>query len=439
MMHKQRHTLRDQHGQAALVVTLGTIFLFSLLGLVVDTGYGYYLKQLAQAAADSATIAGAVMAQNQGGSCSDSVLCQSSSVCAANPTNPPATDFDSACLYAKANGFSTTGNQQVVLSGGTDHPPANPGVNASYWISATATASTPLTFLQMLGVNVASVSAEATSALVPSAAAGGCIWVLDKASNSAFNEGGSGHVQANCGIFVNSTGYAALNVQGSATLKISALNVVGGAVLSNNSTVSPTPVTGATPVQDPFASVPSPTFSGCDYMYTQPHGTVTLSPGVYCGGLKVSAGSTITFNPGTYILNGGGMAVSSSNATLSGSGVTFYNTSNGYTFGTITITGGATINLTAPSSGTYKGILFFQDRNITSSANNAIGGGANETFTGSIYMPTGNLTFVGGSTTQALTTALIADSINISGDAYLQRDTTGNLIGIPQTVVGLVQ
>ena len=131
--------------------------------------------------------------------------------------------------------------------------------------------------------------------------------------------------------------------------------------------------------------------------------------------------------------------VSSSNATLNGTGVTFYNTSSGYSFGTIVITGGATVNFSAPRSGVYKGVLFFQDRNISTSANNAIGGGASQNYTGSIYMPTGYLSFVGGSSTQALTTALIAKSINISGDAYLERDATGDLIGIPQTMVGLIQ
>lgn len=421
------------------MITIGAVFICGLMGLVVDAGYGYYVHQVAQAAADSAAIAGTVMAQSQGGACGTSILCQSNTGCPASPPSPPVTNFDAACLYAKANGFPTTGSQQVILSAGTGNPPANSGVNVAYWITATSTQTLPLSFARVLGFNSATVSAQATSGLIPSNAAGGCIWVLDKSSNSAFNEGGSGNVQTNCGIFVNSTGYAALNVQGSATLNASALKVVGGAVLSNNAKVNPTPVTGATAVDDPFAALPAPSYSGCDYMYSQPHGTVTLSPGVYCGGLKITAGSTITFNPGLYVLNGGGMAVSSNNCTLSGSGVTFYNTSNGYTFGTITITGGATINFSAPSSGTYKGVLIYQDRNIVSSANNAIGGGANESYTGSIYIPTGSLTYVGGSVTQALTTALIAYDINISGDAYLQRDTTGNLIGIPQTMVGLVQ
>jgi hypothetical protein len=438
-MRHRKNNKGDQLGQAILIFTFGVTFLCGLLGLVVDVGYGYYIKQVAQAAVDSAAMSGAAMAQSLGGTCGNSVLCQSNTVCAANPTSPPVTTFDTACLYARVNGFPSTGNQQVIISAGTGSPPSSPGVTANYWITVTATQKPSLTFTRFLGANTASVSAQASSGLVLSKGAGGCIWVLDPISNSSFNEGGSGNVQANCGIFVNSTGASALNVAGSAVLNVSAIKVVGGTSLSNNSTVTPTPITRTTPVEDPFASLPAPSYSACDHMSLQPNGTVNLSPGVYCGGLKISAGSTITFNPGMYILNGGGLMVSSKNATLNGTGVTFYNTSNGYAFGTVTITGGATINLSAPTSGTYKGILFFQDRSITSSATNGIGGGANETYTGSVYMPTASLTFVGGSTTHALTTVLIAKDINISGDAYLQKDTTGDLTGIAQTTVGLIQ
>ncbi|HEY3839876.1 MAG TPA: TadE/TadG family type IV pilus assembly protein, partial [Bryobacteraceae bacterium] len=377
---------RNQAGQAALMVTLATPFLFAIMGLVIDVGYGYYIKQLAQAAVDSASTAAVLSAQASGGACGSTVLCQTGTVCPANPNSPPVTNFDSACLYAKVNGFPSTGNQQVVLSSGTGSPSANAGLSTAYWIKATATQTNALSFGRIFGFNTAAITATATSGLIPSPGAGGCIFVMDKSASSAFNEGGSGHVQANCGIFVNSSSSSAFNVQGSATLHVSNLSVVGGSVVSNNATVSPTPVIGSSSIDDPLASIPAPTFSGCDYTNLQPKGTVTLSPGVYCGGLKVASGSTVTFNSGTYILNGGGLMVSSANATLTGSGVTFYNTSAGYTFGSIAITGGATVNLTAPTSGTYKGILFFQDRNVNSSATNAIGGGATEYYTGSIYL-----------------------------------------------------
>src|SRR6476469_6139923 len=102
MIQKVSKTNR-QSGQAALMVTCASVFLFGLLGVVVDTGYGYFVKQVAQAAVDSAAMAGAGMAQSNGGTCGYSVLCQSDTVCAANPTSPPVTNFDAACLYASKN------------------------------------------------------------------------------------------------------------------------------------------------------------------------------------------------------------------------------------------------------------------------------------------------------------------------------------------------
>ena len=47
------------------MVAVGIVFLFGLLGLVVDVGWGYYRKQVAQAAADAAAL-GAVMAAGTG-------------------------------------------------------------------------------------------------------------------------------------------------------------------------------------------------------------------------------------------------------------------------------------------------------------------------------------------------------------------------------------
>ena len=54
---------RREAGQAVVMMTLGSLVIFGMVGLVVDVGYGYYLKQEAQAAADSAAMAGAMMAK----------------------------------------------------------------------------------------------------------------------------------------------------------------------------------------------------------------------------------------------------------------------------------------------------------------------------------------------------------------------------------------
>ena len=40
---------KGTRGQALLMVTMGITFLLGVLGLVVDVGYGYYVKQVTQA------------------------------------------------------------------------------------------------------------------------------------------------------------------------------------------------------------------------------------------------------------------------------------------------------------------------------------------------------------------------------------------------------
>ena len=444
MRHTQHSLVNSapkEHGQAIIMMTLGCVFLFGTLGLVVDLGYGYYRKQVAQAAVDSAVTSGVAMARDNGGTCgTGGVLCQSGTVCAANPTNPPATNFDAACLYAKLNGFPTTGNQQVTISAGSGSP-SNVNVTSTYWMTATATQTLPATFLRVIGVNQATVSARATGAMTGNTS-GGCIYVLDPRASGSYNQVGNTTVQSTCGIYVNSNASNAFIVKGGAVIQSTAINVVGGTTLNNNTTVNPTPTTGVSSVNDPFANVAAPTVNpGCDYSNTtfQSGDVVTLSPGTYCNGIKASGNAQLTFKPGTYILNGGGLQVTSSFITLNGTGVTFYNTASGYSFAPITIAGNATINLSAPTSGDLRGILMFQDRSITNSGASAIGGGSTETFTGTVYLPTAPLDFAGGSSTTSLTMALVVDQLNIVGNSYLNKDTTGTATGLSQPQVSLVQ
>lgn len=435
------HLTGNQRGQATIMVTLGTVFIFGLLGLVVDVGYGYYIRQVAQAAADSAVLAGIAFARDNGSTCgSGGVLC-STAVCSASPSNPPSTNFDAACLYAKSNGFPSTGNQSVTLSAGSGSA-ANTGVSSTYWMTATATQNLPLSFLRVMGFNTGTVTAQATGAMTGNTG-GGCIYVLDPNAAGAYTQTGNTTVQSTCGIYDNSSDDKAFVVKGGGVINSTAVNVVGGTMLNNNTTVNPTPTTGVSSVSDPFANLPTPPVGGCDYSNVSfSSGTVvTLSPGTYCNGIKASGNAQITFNPGTYVLNGGGMQISSSYITLNGTGVTFYNTASGYSFGPITIVGNATVNLTAPTSGDYRGILMYQDRSIVGSASSAIGGGSTENFTGTVYLPTATLAFAGGSSTTALTMALVVDQLSIVGNTYLSKDTSsgGNATGLSQPQISLVR
>ena len=229
----------------------------------------------------------------------------------------------------------------------------------------------------------------------------------------------------------------------SITAQNSTINVVASAY--SGSGFSPTPITNASPVSDPFASMPAPTFSNtcactnytvsknqvaCNGNTINATGTsATLNPGVYCGGITVSGnGVSATFTSGTYILLGGGLNVKGG-ANATGSGVMFYNTYSttpDYAYAPIVISASST-TLSAPTSGTYEGILFFQDRNIPtkdtgpSGPQNTVSGTSSTSFTGALYFPSTPLVYSGGSANTDCT-EIIADTLTISGSSYINND-----------------
>jgi hypothetical protein len=135
--------------------------------------------------------------------------------------------------------------------------------------------------------------------------------------------------------------------------------------------------------------------------YRAPGAGGTIGPGTYCGGITVEGGATLQLSAGLYILNGGGLTVGGGGSIM-GTGVTFYNTaSSSYSYKAINLTGSSTTSLIAPTSGTWQGILFFQDRSITSPVQNMISGGSTTVYQGALYFPTTALVYSGGSSVTA--------------------------------------
>jgi hypothetical protein len=268
-----------------------------------------------------------------------------------------------------------------------------------------------------------------------------CIYVLDPSAPNAFlaNNGATVAVSG-CAVSVNSSNSTAASVTGGASVSATAIDVVGGVAVNNGGTTTPTPVTGVTPVADPFVSLPALTPGTCLYatQYSPPSGT-TLSPGTYCGGINVSNGVTnVTFGAGNYIINGGGLTFGGG-TTSSGSGVMFYLTGTNATYGSVTIANGVNVTLSAPTSGTYLGVLFFQNRLITSSSNASFAGGATMLLSGTLYFPTTYVAFSNGSSAEANSTAIVADQISFTGGANIKYDSTGLKTGLFSKAVALVQ
>jgi hypothetical protein len=408
------------------MITVGITFLMAILGLVVDVGWGYYRKQVAQAAVDSAVLAAVTAAGNGTITCgSNGVVCQSATSCSGASAG---TNIKAGCDYGAQNGIAS-GN--LMISAGTSSPMNGTAVN--YWVTASSSESLVPTFLQVMGIRSGTVAATATAANVGTASGGGCIYALDPTAGQAFNMNGSS-VTTGCGVYVNSNNTTNAVFGNGASLSVSSggLNMVTGAGLFCNGCGSmPTPNRGAAS-SDPLAGVPAPSYSGCNqtnYLYNGSSGA-TLNPGVYCGGIKLNGSGPITFTAGTYILNGGGLSINGTEA-VTAHGVFFYNTSNGYTSGPLLINGSGSQVFTPETSGSYQGVLFYQDHDVCASTSHTINGGSNLLYTGTIYLHCTSSSYVAqkilynGVENPSYYQGLVVDLIQFNGATTLYKDPTG--------------
>ena len=121
------------------------------------------------------------------------------------------------------------------------------------------------------------------------------------------------------------------------------------------------------------------------------------------------------------------------NSTMTGTGVTFYNTTGTGGYGAITLNGNSQANFSAPTSGALAGILFFQDRSIPSSgASSTINGNSSSTFDGAIYFPTTLLTFNGNSSANGYS-IVVANELILNGNAALGSNYSSLANGSPIT------
>ena len=136
-----------------------------------------------------------------------------------------------------------------------------------------------------------------------------------------------------------------------------------------------------------------------------------------------------------YVLQGGGFVVGGG-ATVAGTGVTFFLTGTStnalFNYGPVNLSGGTVVQLSAPTSGTYVGMLFYQDSSAygaTSSSASSFTAGSTSYFQGALYFPTTPVTYSGGASAQY--TILVASDIAISGGATLNSNYSSLQGGSP--------
>ncbi|MDA0261936.1 MAG: TadG family pilus assembly protein, partial [Proteobacteria bacterium] len=406
------------------MIAAGFAAIAGLATITIDVGQLYYLKAQLQATADSAVLAAAQELPSQANASTAAVTMATN--------NMPVAEHGNVLI----NGDIVFGNWNNATRTFTPGGAPTNAVRATTKRAQSNGNPAQLFFAQVLGFSQADIVGQAIAS--NEASGSFCILSTDPSNPSAVKLNGTVNLNLGaCGIAVTSTHASkAFDASGTVTVNASSICVAGGASQSGNGSINPTPEEGCTPPPDPLADLPPPNFANsCDELDFSVSGngaTITLDPGVYCNGIDISGNSNIiNFNPGVYVFAEGGLSVAGGGnvlTSLTGAGIggtVFYNTGaagGGGTSGDIDFSGNSTINLSAPSSGTYSGVLFFQDPTTANAGIKfKVAGTVDTTFDGVAYFPDHEVEF-SGTTSQSLR------CFKIIGKTVTFNGTTGTTI-----------
>jgi len=397
--------LRDESGQTAVTAELGMLLVLGCVALGVEVGHLYNVRRQVQVAADAAAIAAALELQPCGGTSNCTVM-QTAAQAALAENGLTGSSVAANCSASASSGLVLTVNDPPCAAGSGD-----PNHGKTGYVEVTVSEQAPTYFARIFGINSMPVLARAEATRV---GGGNCVYALDPTSSNSISVDLLAVVKSNCGFVDESTSQTAFGCNLLAAVNVSRISVTGGAE-SLLCSVSPTPTTNATTPTpaDPLAYLPKPAIPQCGVSTSSPYygsssplliaGTAVLDPSyAYCGGITILPTANVTFQPGTYVIksnlgllgiNPGGITIALG-ANVNGSGVTFYNygPSGGVTFLLPSVTLGA-VNLTAPTSGTYSGVLFFQDPGDTTPATILGDTSLNSDLEGAFYFPTARVSY----------------------------------------------
>lgn len=399
-------TLRSQLGSMTIFAALTTPILVGALGLAVDVGLWYDDKHVIQTSSDAAAIAATFRFA----------------------TGDTAHMTSAATADAVRNGFNSASPSTLTLH--------NPPISGPYAGNATAveailTEQRPLIFTSLFLGNNVTILARAVAIVKTTGDA--CVLALDPTASGAVTVQGSTTVNmTHCAVAANSSDASAINVAGNGAIAANTLWTAGNISEGNSATVTldHPATTDAWPLANPYANETIPPIGGCTANHTSLNNvTTTISPGVYCNGISIGSHSVITLNPGVYYIDKGDLSIGAQ-ATVTcacsaaGSGVTIVLTSSSSAsqIGNVTINGGATMTLNAPSSATapFQGLLFFQDPRATSTHDNKFNGGSTMNLTGGIYFPSEQVEWTGNNSSGTPTcTKIVAKTIVFTGNSNM--------------------
>jgi hypothetical protein len=355
-MFQWKKWLSGESGNVLVLAALSMTALMGFVALGTDVGMLFQAKRRAQTAA----VAGALDYLYNG------------SVTSAQAAGGSA---------SSDNGFTDGTNASVAIN----MPPlAGPNAGSTGFVEAVVNAPRSTFFMSMFGFRTMTVSARAVAA--DPSNGGACIWIMAPSGASMNLQGNYTVYAPGCGIYVNSPSAQAFSNTGNAgTVNAAFLDVVGNSTPSHQTT--PTPVTSnAAPRSSPWGNWDGDSPSDCTHTVTSTSITsanvaslvtsylgagnvVCFSGAVTFSGVTIGSntsgsdakGDTVytadTANRGVLLFENG-LTLSGTNS-INGAAIDMY----GGTFSQ----GNATLNIVAPTTGSFAGMAMVMSNQDTTS------------------------------------------------------------------------
>lgn len=435
-----RRWFKDERGTVAVIAAITFPVLVGAMGLGAETGYWHLKQRKLQHAADVAAHAAAVRlrAGDQG----------------------PAIEATAKHIASKS-GYSPAAGTLTI--GASSSPNANPGTQDRLEVVLTETRSR--LFSSIFSKEPISMRARAVAQVEGGSIA--CVLALSQTKSGAVTVSGSGSVDlTGCHVASNSDAADSFLMSGSGSMSADCVHAVGGAVTTVGLKLTQCEkVHENAPVSmDPYASVPEPypwpgfacDASGSKNIGSPGQKTLVGTTQMHPSGVRVRCfpngldiKGTVEFEPGLYIIlsdsfsaNGGNPTSTSAASVQVGPAVNGY---DGVTFflandARLDLRGNVSLDLKAPTSGPYSGILFFGSRSQTG-VSHVINGTSDSTLSGAVYTPAASIEYKGNSTTTNGCTQLIANTITFTGNSTMQSacDKAGTRKLLADQTVSLIE
>jgi Putative Flp pilus-assembly TadE/G-like len=410
-----RKLLQDRRGNVLAIACACMPLVVGAAGLATDTIEWTLWKRQLQRAADSAALAGVydrVQATNGATTNTPTAVCNDLAVNLQTWMSLKAT---SPCTGTKGSYTTLT------------YPADTTYVTKQVQVTLQVQQALPFSSLFMSAAPT--IQASATAGTVSYGGAP-CMLALNTTGTAINNSGNTTVSAPTCILYSDSAASNSAAAGGSSAITAKAVAGVGGIQSSNNWNVqSYLPYSPSLP--DPFGPsgsnpiTPDPNDMHCtnaaadkntdwaamkaagincfSSMSTNPHDVINV-PSNWNGPIYINGGS-VDFK--------GDFTCTSCTIVL-----TNKSTASNATIGTFSSNSQATNNITAPTSGTYKGIAVYQDRRATGNVDK-INGGANNIVSGVVYFPNDTLWLNGTGNTVSLCAMWIAKNLVFNGNSSI--------------------